>query len=127
MNIDKKNYKQLLKQADKVFSDFIRTRDGFICQLCGNDDSSVMQCSHLIKRGKMGTRFEELNCVCHCSSCNFRHNFYPEFYTEWFLMIHGDKVYSDLIKKSQSVKKFSRHDLIDIIQYYQERLKCLND
>ena len=109
--------RKLLKKADTVFSLWIRNRDGNKCVLCGS--TQVVQCGHLIKRGKHSTRFDELNCNAQCSRCNFKHNQYPEPYTAWFLTRFGYGAYLQLTEKSKELHKFTRSELEEIIRKYQ--------
>ena len=65
--------KKLKKDLDAIFSLFIRTRDNWTCQRCGKKytpPTRALQCSHFWKRGDMGTRFSEDNCVALCYGCH---------------------------------------------------------
>lgn len=111
---------KLVKKADTVFSNFIRTRDNFTCVLCGS--KNIPQNGHLIKRGKRATRFDEKNCNCQCASCNIRHNYYPEPYTSWFINRYGAKEYQDLVRRAGNENKpykYTRQELNEIIERYK--------
>ena len=59
--------------ADTIFSRYIRTRDGWICQRCGNGFPEKLQglhCSHYFGRGKESTRFDPENCDALCFGCH---------------------------------------------------------
>lgn len=65
-----------IDKADKVFSQFIRLRDGK-CVRCGsvvlfNDKGLPVshQASHYFGRGKESTRFDEENVDCLCMGCH---------------------------------------------------------
>ncbi len=67
-----------IDQADKVFSQFIRLRDGE-CMRCGsrvelnnNGMPITHQNSHYFSRGREGTRFDPQNCDCLCYGCHVR-------------------------------------------------------
>ena len=112
-------YKTLLAKADAVFSRYIRERDKWTCVVCGSKKRP--QCGHLIKRGKHYARFDEFNCNCQCSSCNWLHNEYPEAYTLWFLREYGVEKYAEITKlayETPKKHKFSRKFLEDIIEVY---------
>lgn len=111
----------LLEKADKVFSFWIRTRDNFTCVVCGSKERP--QCGHLIKRGKHNTRFDEKNCNCQCSSCNWFHNEYPEAYTMFFLDKYGIEEYRKLMKSAYATPKkhqYTREELNEIIKKYSK-------
>lgn len=107
--------RKLLLKADSIFSKWIRARDGK-CITCGTKEN--LQCSHLIRRGKHSVRFDEFNCNTQCGSCNFRHNHYPEIYTNWFLRNYGQAEYEGLIHRASQLKKFTREELENIITEY---------
>jgi hypothetical protein len=74
-----KSYRQLEKQLDKVFSEYIRLRDadsqGYVwCVTCGKphywSDGHQVNCGHFIPRGRKATRFDERNCHGQCVQCN---------------------------------------------------------
>lgn len=63
--------------ADKLFSDYIRERDGWCCVRCHHqhdpEDSHSRQgihCSHFYSRGKFTTRFDTENCDALCMACH---------------------------------------------------------
>ena len=107
---------KLLKRADTVFSTFIRTRDNYTCVLCGSRFRP--QNGHLIKRGKKNVRFDEDNCHCQCSSCNYKHNHYPEIYINWFIRKFGAEKFDTLTEKSKVMKQFKVWELEEIISKY---------
>ena len=65
--------KSKLAQADAIFSDYIRKRDGR-CQFpgCHVTEHSKLQNSHYIGRGKWSTRFDEDNCIALCWHHHFK-------------------------------------------------------
>ena len=64
--------------ADKLFSDYIRTKAGWKCQykfLCNGsinyeNEKSRLHNSHFQKRAKRSTRFDQLNCDASCNICH---------------------------------------------------------
>lgn len=58
---------------DKMFSDWIRERDGWTCQRCGAEYSPptrALHCCHYKRRGIHATRFHQDNCVALCMGCH---------------------------------------------------------
>lgn len=109
---------KLVKKADTAFSKWIRARDKE-CVLKNKKCSSVLQCGHLIRRGKRSVRFDEFNCNAQCSYHNFLHNSEPHHYTDWFIREYGSLPYEDLCDRARRIKKFTRQELEDIIKKYE--------
>lgn len=112
----KSERKALEKELDRLTSLIVRKRDGF-CVTCGSRDN--LQCGHLIKRGRKWTRWDLRNCNCQCASCNIKHNYYPEIYTEWFIGKYGLDLYKSLVAWSQLPVKHSETWLKDKVVEYQ--------
>lgn len=105
--------KKLIADLDKIVSLIVRARDKK-CVVCGS--TNQLQCSHLIKRGRLSTRFDLDNCNANCNGCNLRHNNYPEFYTEWWLNKHSQEAYNKLIIKSQQLWKPTISELSELLE-----------
>ena len=61
----------LKKRADKVFSMFIRERDGHKCYTCSKQMTKTeSQNGHYIPRNYLFYRYDERNCHCQCVGCN---------------------------------------------------------
>lgn len=114
---------RLKAQLDQVFSKYIRERDG-CCVLAGRDAecSKTLQAGHLLSRRHMATRWDEMNVNAQCSAHNRYHNFHPDTYTRWFLEKYGLAAYTVLCETSRPPKKWSRTELEELIEFYQERL-----
>ncbi len=117
-----KERKKLIKKCDELVSLIVRKRDKR-CVCCGS--TKRLQCGHLIKRGKAATRFNLINNNAQCSSCNFRHNQYPEHYTSWFVQRYGTTVYRRLIELSLKVKKWELEELTVLKKYLEHEFEKL--
>ena len=106
---------KLMRKADKVFSTHVRTRDGK-CVLDCDKCTKVIQCGHLIRRGKFSVRFDETNCNAQCSYHNFLHNSEPEHYYRWFIKNYGHLPLIDLVDRSKIKMKLSTPELRDYLQ-----------
>lgn len=62
--------KKLTKKLDKLFSAWIRKRDGH-CLKCGRLDGGL-QCSHIAGRRSLAGRWNEKNAITLCYSCHLR-------------------------------------------------------
>ena len=67
-----------LHDADRLFSQWIRHRDGWQCTSCG--DPYRPQCGHLISRTYRAIRFTPQNATTLCSKC---HVFFTHRPLEW--------------------------------------------
>lgn len=116
----------LIKKADEVFSKWIRARDtrhdGYIyCFICNQRlRPAVAHNGHWQRRGKMPTRYDESNCHSVCESCNWRDELEPQHYDAKMDAEYGE-VYVDQLKiKSNTLAKFTRYELLEIIEKYKK-------
>ena len=70
--------KAKVHDADKLFSQWIRMRDGWQCRVCGSPLN--IQCGHLVSRRYRAIRFSPLNAVAICAR---DHVFYTHRPIEW--------------------------------------------
>lgn len=127
MKIGKTKRKKLIFKLDQVCSQIVRKRDKR-CVICGSTKN--LQCSHLIKRGRLSVRFDITdthNLHTNCASCNYRHNNYPEFYTSWYLDKYGQDEYNRLLDKSQMLWKPTISELEELLAELAKLLKTYED
>ncbi len=115
----RKEEKKLIQKCDELVSKIVRLRDGR-CVCCGSREN--LQCGHLIKRGRMSTRFDLVNCNCQCSRCNYKHNHYPEYYTDWFVLTYGVDKYHELFRRSWQTKDWTLTELTELKEELQQKL-----
>lgn len=128
LKIKEETYSQLLRKADKVFSDYIRERDNWTCFTCGKQGSkSEIQNGHYIERNKKGTRYDERNCNAQCSTCNMWKKGNLRVYAQRLVSKYGGGILDALqsLADASKGKKFPRIDLIEIISLYSEKLNQL--
>lgn len=92
----------LKKEADRLFSNFIRNRDNWTCQTCGLKVwGSNAHCSHFIGRNNIMTRYDEQNCICQCA----RENMFMEGNKPKFALIlmrkYGTGIIEELVNRSE--------------------------
>jgi transcription elongation factor Elf1 len=109
------------RKANLTFSNFIRERDGWRCVLCGS--TSVVQCGHLIKRGKKIHLFSEVNCHALCSRCNWKDNYDHDVYVMWFIKKYGVRAYDKLVATKENLCQMKRADYLNIIEKYKMIIK----
>lgn len=123
---------QLIKILDKYFSKYIRLKYSdkkgiCTCISCWKKEHyKKMHNCHWISRGKMSTRFDEDNCRPWCISCN---TYRPEFHIREFTLKQIDRLWKEwvnkLIEKSNQLKRYSRIELEELIEYYKQEVKKL--
>lgn len=118
--------KKLVEKADKVFSVFIRERDMRKCVLCGSEVNST--CGHLIKRGKKRVRWDENNCFCLCSICNFRDKVDTDYhgkYVAWYIERYGIARYHLLeqVAELEVDSAWIREKALQVIKQYSQEVK----
>ena len=120
---------KLVKKLDNIFSQYIRlsasdNNGNCVCITCGKKahwKNGGMQAGHFQSRRHYATRWEEDNVKVQCSSCNvFR---YGEQFK--FSLYLGEKKSKELLAKSREVVKFADVDLLEMIEYYSDKLKLL--
>jgi len=73
-----------MKRADKLFSQYIRNRDGR-CRNCGTFER--LQCAHIISRSYKAIRVDPDNAVALCQACHVRFTHRP---LEWRLWVEEE-------------------------------------
>lgn len=122
----KKTRSQLVKELDKVFSEYIRKRDAdhngnVSCFTCGKVAHwKEMQCGHFQSRKHYATRWDEQNCQVQDSGCNiFRSG------EQFKFGINLDKKYGQgtaetLERMARFTIKFTNVELAEKIEYYKQ-------
>ena len=111
-----------IRQSDKYFSQWIRTRDNWTCQRCGKKyepPTQALHCSHFQGRGKENTRFEPLNADALCYGCHQYFTSHPGEHLAWQVERKGQAVVDAIILQSNTYKK--RNDKEEA-KYWRERL-----
>lgn len=92
-----------IRVTDRKFSEYIRSRDGWVCQRCLKQyepGSSGLQNSHYWGRVNESTRFEPDNCISLCFGCHR-------------LWGHGDErdMYKEFMIKKLGLDRFKSLDV----------------
>lgn len=114
-----------LDKADKLFSRYIRLRDGKCvrCRRLGEGQEGIvgLQCSHYFGRGRESTRFDELNADSLCFGC---HRYWgsddKEGYRNFKIKQLGKKGFDDLAFRAEVYQK---KDRVMSALIWTERLK----
>lgn len=114
-----------IRTSDKLFSQYIRTRDNWTCQRCGKQylpPTMALHCSHFKGRGKEPTRFDPENADALCYGCHSYFGGQPDEHLAWQIQRKGQDVIDAVILRSNGYKK--RNDKAEAA-YWREKLKEL--
>lgn len=110
--------KKLYKKLDKVFSQYIRKRDGR-CLKCKRE--TTLQCAHIAGRRNLAGRWNENNAITLCYFCHLRWSHQePLEFTEWLKETYPKYYEGGLEVRRTTVKNL---DLEALVTYYQLKIK----
>lgn len=120
----------LIEKLDRVFSEFIRLRDSYngycTCVTCGKPGHwKTMQNGHYISRGKLNTRFSEINCHVQCVQCNEYKSGNMDEYTKFIISKYGKAMPDTLKTMGNKTADFTCEDLKEKISLYTLKVKQL--
>ena len=109
---------RLVKKLDKVFSEYIRTRDKLRyggCFFCGGE---IECCFHIIRRARYAVRWDDRNAVGANHICNYKevqnsHPFVAKYISEF-----GHEQYLKLVELSKVQPKHSLDELQTMIDFF---------
>jgi len=118
--------KNLIKELDTVFSQYIRLRyakkEIAECVTCGKKQHwKKLQAGHFMSRANYSTRWDEDNVQVQCVGCNVYHSGEQYKYSLYL----GYKLSEELYIKSKQIVKFADVELIDLIDYYKQQVNIL--
>jgi hypothetical protein len=134
-----KTKSELLREADRLFSQFIRNRDAdkngnIACVCCGKiynleqvdkEGKKIVQPLHFIDRGVYSLRFDEDNCHAGCSYCNLdmflnKNGFAYRRYLEFMNMTYGEEMVTEMALAHRRINKITEQQLKTVIEYYSQ-------
>ena len=118
----KKTKTQLLKEADKLFSQYWRSMIGY-CEKCGRKEN--LQLAHIISRDCRKLRYDPKNKFVLCYSCHFTFHRKPLEFSQFVEYKKGKGSCKKLILESNKLAPLSDRFYQNIIEDYKERLKTL--
>lgn len=133
---------QLLQEADRLFSEFIRGRDcdkngNVACVCCGKiynredkdrNGDKVVQCLHFIKREVYSLRFDEDNTATGCSYCNKDMHLNPtgtayKQFKEYLIADLGENAVAEMEVAHRKVNMLEAQQLKNIIEHYELQMR----
>lgn len=118
---------QLVKRLDNVFSKYIRMKDAVdglaTCVTCGNTKEwKLQQNGHYESRGKLPTRWDEINCHVQCYACNVAMKGNYTSYARYMVNRYGVEVLEDLHRKATSGEKIPTPQIREWIELYKKKV-----
>lgn len=120
---------KLKQKLDQIFSRYVRLRDsdeyGYgRCITCGTRKHwSEADAGHFVTRGKLSIRYDEMNVHLQCKQCNMTGEQYA--YGQELERRFGKKAVLDLIKKGNTLCRFTASEYTEMIKDYQQRVNEL--
>jgi len=117
-----KSIKSLRNKLDKVFNEYIRTRDGK-CIL--SKSKNKLQCSHYYdKKASPYLRWDERNAHAMTNKMHFKHHHgKAPNYSLWMFEKYGIEFMRKLYLDSEKKFKPERNDYDRLIKYYERKLR----
>lgn len=120
--------KSLEKKLDRVFSEYIRRRDAneggtVSCVTCGKlMHWKECHASHFVKRQHRSTRWDERNVHAQCPRENVYMGGSQDLMAGYILDKYGIAVLEELLELRERIVKYTRQDLIDLIEHFNRKI-----
>lgn len=118
MRVKKPNRSKLMKELDKEWSAYVRTRDK-TCRKCfGNSSVSA---HHAFGRRHLATRWDVQNGVSLCYPCHIHWAHHdPCGFSDWFFNFVGADQYNRLSEAHRIPVKHTIEDLRSMLDWFKE-------
>ena len=105
-------------KTDVLFSNLIRRRAKWTCQVCGRyfpeGARQGLHCSHHFSRRKKSVRFSPINASAACFHCHQTLGENPVLFHEWIAGHLGPEKFAALKIQAERVIRLKKHDLVEI-------------
>jgi len=110
----------LKRKLDKEVSRIVRARG--VCARCGRGAEAVtLQCSHIIGRTHLGTRWSLDNCFALCIKCHlYWWHREPLQAAEWAKEYLGELKYNELLRQATAIKQWTVDELQELLKLLKE-------
>ena len=113
-----------IDKRDKIFSQLVRERVGWVCEKCGGvHQKTFLHCSHLFSRRHRSTRWHPDNAFAHCFLCHQYLGENPVVFAQWAEEKMGKEKVEKMRILSHTVVKYSKFDLEIIYKHLQTELE----
>jgi hypothetical protein len=121
---------KLKKKLDRLFSKFIKLRDGglefFKCISCQKTKPlSQFNAGHYWSRRYMSTRYDEKNVNGQCIYCNMHLSGNIQGYREGLIKKYGEEILTHLEIKKNNISNMGRFEFEVLINEYNDKIKIL--
>jgi len=121
---DRKPSRQKLKsELTQIFNKYIRLKGNNTCVECGSQNNTTA--GHVFSCVNLSTKWDEMNVFVQCAGCNFRHEYDPYPYFNWYINKFGKDKFDQLYIKHKLTVKFSNSDLQTMINIYKQKINEL--
>lgn len=113
---------------DRVFSNLIRERANWCCDVCGIDlthEPIRLQCSHFSSRKHLRTRWHPWNAAAQCASCHSRLESRPLEFAEWIKGYLGEERAEYIAWLTNQPAHWRTAERDDIYEWLNNRLTAL--
>ncbi len=122
--------KNLIKELDTIFSQYIRLRyaknEIAECYTCNKKDHwKKLQAGHFASRRHYATRWNEDNVQVQCYGCNITNQGMQFEFGKRLCLKYDNNFADELMIKSKQIVKFADVELIDMIDYYKQKVNIL--
>lgn len=115
-----------LDKKDRIFSELVRERAGWECEVCGNyfpeGNRRGLECSHFYSRRYRGLRFHPLNAAAHCTGCHAKLGGNPIDFAAWIEGHIGKAAAGNLRIMSTAITKLSKPAWEDVYKNMKAEL-----
>lgn len=102
-----------IDKRDSLFSQYIRTRDKWSCQVCLKQyqpGERGLQCSHFWGRAHKATRWDPDNACAKCFHCHQYMTANPVEFRDWILKRLGRQKFDHLEAKARTITRLKKCD-----------------
>lgn len=124
MKNDIKTNSDWLKEAQKVFNQYIRLRDkNQTCISCGSKLASKYDAGHFYSMGgHKAVTFDEDNVHAQCVACNQFKSGNLINYREGLIKRIGEAKLNDLSQRANQTRKYTNDELKELIKTYKQKI-----
>jgi len=124
MKNDIKTNSDWLKEAQKVFNQYIRLRDkNQTCISCGSKLGSKYDAGHFYSMGgHKAVTFDEDNVHAQCVACNQFKSGNLINYREGLIKRIGEAKLNDLSQRANQTRKYTNDELKELIKTYKQKI-----
>jgi len=112
--------------TDDVFSKLVRERVNYNCECCGkNFRTGGLDCSHIVPRRHVATKWHPTCSVAHCRSCHRVFTDKPITFTRWSDAYFGSALVDEMALVANTPVKWPKYLRLEIREHYREQLKSM--